>query len=432
MTKTHPLLLLICLLAAVLPVKVLPAVYTVDDIPNVQKTDRSRSLSDPDAILSPSSVARIDARLADIRRQTTAEVAVVVVGDIDSDENTFATELFEKWGIGKDDKDNGVLVLVVKDRRRAVIRTGYGVEGALPDVIASRIIRDDMAPSFAEGDYDTGLYAAVDRIGRILEDPSVADELRSGRPDNFGGHRQEDDLTLGDLMVMWAFLGVFLTVVLAVAVYSRYSKARNQSPSEKYLALAPLNGVGGIVSVLGMGIPLLVYLPVRYKLYRWREAPRPCPNCGTAMHKLDEESDNKYLTPSQDMEEKINSVDYDVWLCPHCGETDIYPFVTPGSGYTECERCHAITARHLCDRVVVRPTTRSQGQGVHEYSCLSCHHVSRRPFTIARLSDPSDAIIAAGIISSLGGRGRGGGFGGFSGGGFGGGSTGGGGASGGW
>lgn len=425
-------LLLVCLVSASFMPAI--AVHTVDDVPDVQITDRSRYLSDPDGIISPEAVRSIDDMIARIRTATTVEMAVVVVDDIDIDEDSFATELYEKWGIGKEDKDNGLLVLVVRDRRRAVIRTGYGVEGVIPDVVASRIIRDDMAPYFADGDYDTGLMRAVEHIGRILEDPSVADELRSSQPDAVSRGGKDEDLSFTDLLFMWACLGVFLTIVLGVVAASRYAKVRQLRPNDKYVALAPLKGVGGVVSILGMGIPLLVYLPVRRMLYKWREAPRACSNCGSVMHKLDEQTDNQYLTPSQDLEEKINSVDYDVWLCPRCGETDIYPFVTENSGYTECEQCHAIACRHSCDKVVVKPTVRSVGHGVHEYTCLSCRHITRRPYIIPQLPDPTSAVVAAGILSSIVGRGgRGGGFGGgFTGGGFGGGSTGGGGASGGW
>ncbi len=405
----------------------LSAAHTVGDLPNVQRADRSRHLSDPDDIIPADVEQAINRRLADIRRQTTAEVAVVVVDDVDTDENDFATRLFEEWGIGKDDKDNGVLVLVVRDRRRAVIRTGYGTEGVLPDVVAYRIIRDDMAPDFARGDYGAGVLRAVDRIGSILEDPSVADELHSDQPEARTRPGDDDPVTLGSLLFMWFVLGVVLTIVLAGCVAVKW-----RSPN-RYDALDSLKRAAFAICFLGMGVPLVVYLPLRYYLHRLRNAPRKCPNCGTVMQKLDEESDNFYLTPSQDLEEKINSVDYDVWLCPHCGETDIYPFVTPDSGYIECEKCHARTCRHTCDRVTVPATTRSEGHGVREYTCLSCHHTTRRPFIIPRKEDVAGAVIAGGIISSLGHR-SGGGFGGggFSGGGFGGGSTGGGGASGGW
>lgn len=168
--------------------------YTVDDVPNVHVADRTRYVSNPDGILSPQAVAALDSRLADLWDKSSVEAVVVVVDNIDTDENTFATELFQHWGIGKSDNDNGVLILVVKDLRRAVIRTGYGIEGALPDISAERIIRNEMAPHFASGDYDSGVIAAVDKIRGVVTDPAVADELRSANPND---RRQGNKESLG-------------------------------------------------------------------------------------------------------------------------------------------------------------------------------------------------------------------------------------------
>lgn len=76
---------------------------TVDEVPNVHVADRSRYVSNPDGVLSPEAVSRIDSRLASLWQSTSAEVVVVVIGEIDPSmtPDEFATALFEKWGIGK-------------------------------------------------------------------------------------------------------------------------------------------------------------------------------------------------------------------------------------------------------------------------------------------------------------------------------------------
>ncbi|MGE5783324.1 MAG: TPM domain-containing protein [Myxococcales bacterium] len=71
-----------------------------------------------------------------------------------------------RWKLGRKDADDGVLILVVSNDRKMRIEVGYGLEGALPDVAAGRIIRDLMAPQFKRGDYDAGINAAVDAIMR--------------------------------------------------------------------------------------------------------------------------------------------------------------------------------------------------------------------------------------------------------------------------
>ena len=136
-----------------------------------------------------------------------------------------------------------------------------------------------------------------------------------------------------------------------------------------------------------------------------------------------------YLKPAQDLEEKLKSVDYDVWLCGTCGETDIYPFVNKDSAYKECPRCHAMALYCVCDRVMVQPNSYRQGVGVRTFKCLNCGDENNINYKIEKTADPTGAIVAGTILGSLGGRGGGGSFGGGS---FGGGMTGGGGASGGW
>ena len=144
------------------------------------------------------------------------------------------------------------------------------------------------------------------------------------------------------------------------------------------------------------------------------------------MHKLDEIADNDYLTPAQDAEELLNSVDYDVWLCDQCGETDIIPFENRQSSYTECQHCGARTCSYAGERILRKPTMQSEGQGVKIFACRNCRKQSFKPFVIAKTA-PSVVILPGGGFG--GGIGGGGGF---SGGSFGGGGTSGGGASGGW
>lgn len=125
------------------------AEYSIADIPNVHISDSTRYVSDPAGILSPEAVRGLDGKLGNIWRTTSAEPVVVVIDKADTDDlDTYATELFESWGIGKKDKDNGLLILVSRDQRRAVIRTGQGVEGLIPDAVASRIIRNVMATAY--------------------------------------------------------------------------------------------------------------------------------------------------------------------------------------------------------------------------------------------------------------------------------------------
>lgn len=404
------------MLAAVLTA--LAAPYTVKQIPNVHLSSRTRYVSNPDGILSDAAVTSIDSMLAQVWRASSAEVVVVAVDDIDhdSDIQEFATELFTDWGIGKKDKDNGLLVLIVKDQRQAVIRTGYGIEGVVPDVLAGRIIRNDMAPDFRNGDYDSGTIKAVSRLAGVITDPGVREELMSAYGNDAG-----DGESLPLFKAYLVIAGV-ATLALLIVFVAMLVGSSGLDRVQRYRRLDKLSVPALFMSFLFLGGPLVVFLPLRLVLRHLRRGRRMCPNCDHVMDLVDEERDNFYLTPAQDTEERINSVDYDVWLCPQCGETDIIPYVNKVSGFVECTECHARAAEHIDDRVTLQPTTTREGVVTSTYYCRNCHKRFFRQRTLPK--------VAPVIIGGGGGFGSGGG--GFSGGSFGGGMTGGGGARGGW
>lgn len=400
--------------------------YTVDEIPNVHVADSSRYVSNPDGIMSAEAVRQADNLMRGIRRTTSSEAVMVIVDDIEGgDIDTFATDLFGKWGLGKSDLDNGLLILVAKDLRRAAIRTGYGLEGVMPDIICAKILREKMFPAFRQGDYDGGMLATASTISNILANPDIRDEILSDEADaDFAGHREEVDLK-SFFGGFYRVSGVLTILLIAFLLYSIRAN-RNKSNHARYMALNKLKPTYLALTFFGLGLPALASVPLLLVMASYRNKPRICPRCAAKMKKVDEVHDNDFLTPAQDTEERIGSVDYDVWLCPKCGETDIEPYVKANSGFHKCEHCGGLTSRLMRERILRQPTTSRQGEGVKEYVCANCGHVTGVPFYLPM-------IVVAPIIMGGGRRGGGGGFGGGSfGGGFGGGMTGGGGASGGW
>jgi uncharacterized protein len=421
MSKIKPLfMLLLCLVMATVA---FGKTYDIKDVPNVHVADRTRYVSNPDGILSDAAVASIDDTLSNVWKQSSAEMVVVVVGSVDGDINDFATRLFEKWGIGKKDKDNGLLMVVSKDDRRMAIRTGYGMEGVLPDILAGRVIRDTAVPYFKEGDYDGGVKASVNEIARIITTPGATEELMSKYANDSAD--DEDDITASDLFTLWLYMGGFAALVLAAFYLYTIIRTRRLDRYDRYQSLKKLILPGLIVGFIGLGIPMVITLIIWLTMRYMRLRRRRCPNCHSKMRRLDEATDNEYLTPAQDAEERLNSVDYDVWLCDTCGETDILPFVNTAANYTVCQHCGARASSLRSNRVIQTPTEHREGIGVKDYMCRNCGYESHIPYNIPKVVVPP-VIITPGI------GGRGGGGGGFSGGSFGGGMTGGGGASGGW
>lgn len=115
---------------------------------------------------------------------TSTQVVVMIRKDIgDYDKSSYAFELGNRWGIGRKSKNNGVLMLIKSEppERGIFIATGYGTEGALPDITAGRIIRNTMAPYFRQQQYYQGIDAGVNDIISALSGEFKADTADEGK-----------------------------------------------------------------------------------------------------------------------------------------------------------------------------------------------------------------------------------------------------------
>ena len=97
---------------------------------------------------------------------TSTQIAIAVVSSLQGMEsNAYAQQLAEKWGIGQKGKDNGILIVIkpktLRENGQVAIAVGYGLEGVVPDAIASRIIRNEMIPFFKQNDYYRGTFKAI-------------------------------------------------------------------------------------------------------------------------------------------------------------------------------------------------------------------------------------------------------------------------------
>jgi uncharacterized protein len=188
---------------------------TVESIPN-QKLINNSYVSNPDQILSETTVAKIDSILSSLEKNTSVQVAVVAVNSIgDEDVFEFSQKLFTKWGVGNNEKDNGLLLLLVKDKHVIRFHTGYGVEGALPDVICKRIQTDFMVPEFKSSNYDGGVLAGIEQVNKILTDPAYAEELKGA-----------DEIATSDFTGLVILLLIFVAPVLLIVFFIKASRGR--------------------------------------------------------------------------------------------------------------------------------------------------------------------------------------------------------------
>lgn len=404
-------------------------VYSPSEVPNVNVANRYRFVSDPEGYLDSETLKRIDERLWNLRQTTSVEPAVVIVpstGDLTVEE--FTREIFDSWKIGKSDKDNGVLFLLVPEDRRVRIETGYGVEGVLPDIACGKIINRSVAPNMRAGDVAAAVDAATSDISNALLDPQFREELKSGESDNYSGGI---NALSGDEILQFAWIVAVTVFIFALGLFFYdLFKARRLHNFDKALMWRKQLYTFGWASLfsLGAALPLLLAVFLMYRSSRNKKLV--CDTCGAKMNKLSEEEDNELLSPSQDFEEKLKTVDYDVWECPKCGTIERFPFLEKQTEYSECLSCHTVAMHLKQDNILVKPTTSRKGLGEKIYECEFCHHRHKVPYEIAK-KESVDPLVAGAVLGSMLGGGRGSGGGGF-GGGFGGGSSGGGGASGGW
>jgi uncharacterized protein len=131
-------------------------------------------------LLSTSGRSLLKEKLTQLESETGAEVAVVTIIDLGGTTvEDYAVRLFEEWGIGKEDEDNGILFLVSIGDRQMRIEVGYGLEAIITDGRAGRILDEDVVPSFQRGSYETGIIAGVNSIEGYIRDgtpPSVIEE----------------------------------------------------------------------------------------------------------------------------------------------------------------------------------------------------------------------------------------------------------------
>jgi uncharacterized protein len=155
---------------AALLLAALLALPGIPDAPAAEVPYLTGRVVDNAEILKAETRRRIADELQAHEKKTGNQVAVLTVPTLGGESvEEYAVRVFEQWKLGRKGQDNGVLVVVVPQDRRMRIEVGYGLEGTLTDVAASRIIRDVMTPRFRSGDYDGGIAQGVTAVVAHLE-----------------------------------------------------------------------------------------------------------------------------------------------------------------------------------------------------------------------------------------------------------------------
>lgn len=138
--------------------------------------DLNSPVIDQASLLSSSQYQQLSQQILAIHQAGRAQIGLILLPSTGQESLfDYATRAFEQWKLGNEKTDNGLLIVVAVNDRRIQILTGYGLEGALPDVVLKRIIEQQISPQFQQGNYAGGLTAGLNQIDYILKlDPEIA------------------------------------------------------------------------------------------------------------------------------------------------------------------------------------------------------------------------------------------------------------------
>ena len=167
---------------------------------------------DEAGLLNPQEEERLAYTLQAYADRTSNQFAIRIIQTLDgSDIATYAIELGQSLGVGQEDKDNGLLIVVARDEREIFIAVGQGLEGVIPDILASQVIRQVIQPAFREGQFYNGLVSAVD----VLMEAADGEYLADSGSGNLGYDTSMAENVLSLLFVL------FIVGVIVVSLVSR-------------------------------------------------------------------------------------------------------------------------------------------------------------------------------------------------------------------
>ncbi|MBM5812072.1 MAG: YgcG family protein [Gammaproteobacteria bacterium] len=142
-----------------------------------------RRATDLTGTLDAAALAAFEERLAAFEQRKGSQIAVLLVPTTAPEAlEQYALRVVEAWRLGRKDVDDGVLLLVAKEDRALRIEVGYGLEGALPDAIAKRIVADVITPYFRGGDFAGGIGAGIEALIRVIDGEPLPAPDRKWRP----------------------------------------------------------------------------------------------------------------------------------------------------------------------------------------------------------------------------------------------------------
>jgi len=205
----------------------------------------SARVTDLTGTLDAAQKATLEQKLADFESHKGAQVVVLILPTTQPETiEQFGIRLFDAWKIGRKGVDDGVMLIVAKDDRRLRIEVGYGLEGALNDATAKRIISETVTPLFKASDFPGGITAGIEAILKVVDGESLPEAAPSqAAPPSLwtdGGGQW----SLGDIPE-FVFLGTLLVIVVGGTALRHFLG--------NFLGCSLVGGVSGVLGWLFVG-----------------------------------------------------------------------------------------------------------------------------------------------------------------------------------
>jgi uncharacterized protein len=170
-----------------------PFLALAQNVPN--RPNPPKLVNDNADVLTPDQEARLEQKLVAYDDSTSNQIAIVTIKTLEGYPiEEYALKLFRDWQIGNKTTNNGALILAVINDRQLRIEVGYGLEGAIPDITANQIIRNDIAPAFRSNDYYDGFDKATESIIK-----AAAGEYKA--PEGYGQGKGKGGKSIGGLIL---------------------------------------------------------------------------------------------------------------------------------------------------------------------------------------------------------------------------------------
>lgn len=190
-------------------------------------------VTDLTGTLTAEQVASLERSLTEFERRKGSQIAVLMVPTTKPEAiDQYSIRVAEQWKVGRRKVDDGVIIVVAKNDHRVRLEVGYGLEGPIPDAIASRVIREVIAPHFVQGDFYGGLRDGTARLMKLIEGESLP-------PPRQAADRRDDE-SYESLFVI-----VLMLVVAGGAILTRILG--------RFFGSAAIGGIAGVVVLLIVG-----------------------------------------------------------------------------------------------------------------------------------------------------------------------------------